>query len=199
MKNDSAYSAHFSIRDLGISDHFLIDGTLNIPKPRPVKKTISYRKLKDINIESLNSDISNAFNIVDDPTTATLSYNETMEKLLEKHAPVLTKEFTARPNTKWYNANIRKAKVVRRRLERKKNKSNLQCDIDAYRAQAKLVNYLISEAKTDFNKTEVLKSKGDIKKLFHTCKRIMNWVPDTEYPCDVSPKQLPDHFSDFFL
>ena len=128
----------------------------------------------------------------------TSANNETMQILLDKHSPVVTKEFTIRPNTKWYNTNIRKAKVIRRRLERKKNKSNLQSDIGAGRAQAKLVNYLISEAKTDFNKTEVLKSKSDIKQLFHTCKRILNWVPDTEYPRDVPLQQLPENFSNFF-
>ena len=75
---------------------------------------------------------------------------------------------------------------------------NIRYHIDAYRAQAKLVNYLISDAKTDFNKIEVLKSKDDIKKLFHTCKRILNWVPDAEYPSNTPLNQLPEQFSTFF-
>ena len=78
MKMDTAYNVHFRIRE-EYRIIFFIGGILDIPKPRPVKKTISYRKLKDVNIESLNSGISNAFNKVDDPTTATLLYNETME------------------------------------------------------------------------------------------------------------------------
>ena len=105
------------------------------------------------------------------------------------HVPELKKELTAPPNTKWYNQNIRKAKVIRRRLERKKNKTSLQSDIDAFRAQAKFVNFLICEAKTEFNKTEVLKSKDDIKQLYQTCKRILNWNPDAEYPSNS-----PTHF-----
>ena len=44
----------------------------------------------------------------------------------------------------------------------------------------------------------MLKSKDDIKQIYKTCKRILNWNPDAEYPSDTPSEKLPDRFSDFF-
>ena len=84
-----------------------------------------------------------------------------MTTILDKHAPELKKQLTARPNTKWYNQNIRKAKVIRRRLERKKNKTTIQLDIDAFRAQAKLnpvwgyVPTVLTDRRTDRHRSKI--------------------------------------------
>ena len=112
-KKDSKFQRDYKVRDIGLSDHFFVDVTLNLLKPEPGKKTIYYRKLNEISLQSLNNDISDSFKLETDITTATQTYNEVLTTILDKHALELKKELTARPNTKWYNQNIRKAKVIR--------------------------------------------------------------------------------------
>ena len=55
-----------------------------------------------------------------DITTAVQSYNNTLKKVI---APLQTKDVKIRRNTRWFNEQIRNAKVVRRRLERKMKKN----------------------------------------------------------------------------
>ena len=45
--------------------------------------------------------------------------------MFDKHAPIVKKTVTLRPNTKWYTKLIRDQRVIRRRKERKWKKVDL--------------------------------------------------------------------------
>ncbi len=118
--------------------------------------------------------------------------------VLDEHAPLQKKVITIRPNTKWFNNNIRRAKIVRRRLERRFIKSGSDINRKAYQDQCKLVNYLIKEAKTKFNAQKIAASKHDKKKLFESVKEILCWKHDPVLPSkEISV--LPNDFVHFFI
>ena len=78
-------------------------------KPSAIKKIISFRKIKDIDIASFKKDIretepaENVENFVD-------QYNRTLADILDKHVPLKTKHVFIRQNTPWFTDEISKAK-----------------------------------------------------------------------------------------
>jgi hypothetical protein len=146
---------------------------------------------KVTNIAETISSTSNA-------ETAFSSFNNHLSIAIDEYAPYTTKTYRIRPNTQWYTANIRKAKTIRRRLERKWKKSHLQADLHAYKSQCKFVNHLMFTAKSDFISNKVLESSDDIKKLFCVVKDILTWKQEPILP-DTNLATLPDDFNQFFI
>lgn len=59
-------------------------------------------------------------------------YNTDITHIIDKHDPEITKTIIVRPNTQWHKANLQQAKVIRRRQERRWNKSTQLTDLKAY-------------------------------------------------------------------
>ena len=92
-----------------------------------------------------------------------------------------------------------KTEIIRRRLERKVNKSGLPSDRDAYSRQCKYINYLLTKAKTDFLSIKICNSKSDKDRLFNTAKEILCWKDEPTFPKDIKPEQLPHDLADYFI
>ncbi len=71
-----------------------------------------------------------------------------------------------RPNTPWFNEDIRAAKSKKRDLEHKWRKSKLEIDRQLYREQRQVVKHMIEDAKTDYYSASVDKCDGDQKSLY---------------------------------
>ena len=183
--------------DLNISDHKCVIFDLPQRKPPPVRRSITYRDLRQVDLDDLKKDISDHdFLPYDDPRIFS-EYHQVLTDICDKHAPSTTKSFILRPNTQWYNQNIRSAKVVRRRLERKMMKSGLESDKMAYKKQCDFVNFLLNEAKQEFYSNKILDSKDDKRKFFSLTKRIMNWSQEPQLPSGL--RDVPTDFCDFFV
>jgi hypothetical protein len=198
---DSTLGYSFSVRDLGISDHYMLESLIDIPKSQNKKKLITYRKTKAINLSEFNNDIEQEYSALSknlDIAESTAFYNDKLSEILEEHAPLQSKSVIARPNNKWYSQYIRSQKTIKRRLERKKNKTGLKIDILFYKEQCKYVNHLVNEAKSEFLKVQVVESKDDINTLFNTAKRILNWKSEPIYPQNVPNIDLPNVFANYF-
>ncbi|CAG2249591.1 unnamed protein product [Mytilus edulis] len=110
-------------------DHFAVHSRINLSKPARLKKSLTIRKINNIDVESFKADIdTNCFIHNNDPDIENLfkSHNSDLKAVLDKHAPVQTKIITIRPNTEWYGDKIRKAKVKRRKAERTMRKTKLE-------------------------------------------------------------------------
>ena len=87
--------------------------------------------------------------------------------------------------------------MVRRRLERKMNKTGKLEDKLAYKAQCQFVNFLLNEAKQEFYSKKILFSLDDKRKVFTFTKQILNWSQDPQLPSGL--RNIPTHFCDFFI
>ena len=87
------------------------------------------RKLNDINIGSFNQDLE-VLNFHDDYDLPVLidKYKNTLKETLQKHAPLKRRLITIRPSSPWYNEEISKEKIKRRKLERRWRTSGLYID-----------------------------------------------------------------------
>ena len=112
------------------SDHYVVLFNLSISNAISSTREISYRKIKSINIEELQTDIyvSDIHTRKPDMDVETLTniYNDALKRLINIHAPVKTKKISNRRRLPWFTDEIAEAIRCRRRLERcwKKDKTS---------------------------------------------------------------------------
>ena len=119
-----------------LSDHRFVECLLDFPRPNISVREVHFRKLKQIDLEKFEADIS-----ASDLCNATWSrinemakfYDDTLRSFLNKHARLRSKVKAVRPTVPWFNDNLKNLKAKRRKLERKMIKSGLHCNKDAYR------------------------------------------------------------------
>ena len=68
------------------SDHFVLLFNLSFQSPGAVKRTITYRNWKSVDISVLRSDIAKAFDGFTTPESAVESYNSVLKDIVDKHA-----------------------------------------------------------------------------------------------------------------
>lgn len=107
---------------MALSDHFLIECNLNIPRPSSAIKETVYRKLKTLDLHAFKTDITESMLCTttwNNVSELALCYENTLTSLLEKHAPLQRKVVVVRLKLPWYTNSLRELKFKRRRLERK--------------------------------------------------------------------------------
>ena len=171
-----------------ISDHNPIRVTISIPKPEPVRKQITYRKIKDIDINSLQEDIlkSSLINKPSDNIDSFVNqYNETLSAILNEHAPVIDKTVTVHPNAPWFSEDISQAKRKRRCAERRWCSNKTQINLEMLRESRVEVNTLCRKAKCQYYQTKIEECGNDKNALFKLtdsllCKKQEVKLPETE-------------------
>ena len=79
------------------------------------KKIITFRPINKININTLHDDLANSDLLIKPKSTLcelVNQYNETLSKLLDKHAPKQTKSVQVRPLSPWMSNDIIVENVV---------------------------------------------------------------------------------------
>ena len=145
------------------TDHYAIHFQTMHAKPAAVQTTVSYRKLKAIDIDKFKRDITSQIDITGDTMDALVqAYNTGLTKLVDLHAPLREKAITLRPHAPWYTDELRGAKRKRRQCERKWRATGLVVHHQLYREQCRLVNT------TAPNKAKLL--SGQNSKLWSRCQ-----------------------------
>ena len=159
-----------TVSDLHILAQFWIEFCLIKPKPRPVNKRITQLKSKSIDHNAFSEDISKLNLAGSDVSDLVNQYDTEIAAVFDNHAPVTTKTIVVRSNTQWHNANLRHAKTVHRRLERRLQRTNSTEAKEAYMKQCYLVKHLRDEAKSEFLSNRVLECGRDQRCLFNVMK-----------------------------
>ncbi len=200
-QNDSILNGQPTI-DSYLSDHWSLLFDVTLRKPAPVIKTSSFRKIKSIHMEDLRSDLSQSDIICNPPEDLHAlvdCYNTCLSSLLDKHAPVITKEVPVKDRQPWYSDEIRDAKRCRRKLERKYKKTQFETDEDILKAQRNRVNILITKTRSEFYSAKVAECGSDQKGLFNIVKGLFHNKSDNIFPESISPEALAEGFSEFFI
>ena len=106
--------------DFCISDHITIISKILLSKPSLIKKTIQYRKIRNVSMSELKNDIrtsdllSNTHSNINEFAEC---FNTTLSMLLEAHAPLISKTFTTRPCVPWFSHEIKGIKRRRKKAE----------------------------------------------------------------------------------
>ena len=83
---------------------------------------MQFRKIKSIDPDQFSEAIRSSqlcHEPPDDLHNPVSCYNETLRSVLDMYAPVLTRDITVRPRAPWFNEDIRNAKLLRRKAEKR--------------------------------------------------------------------------------
>ena len=209
-RDNSSIVSDINVVDPGICDstgnvsrdHFAVIFKACAAKPAPVRKIVSFRKLRSIDAASFKQDIvkSDILHISDTSVDRLVdAYSKGLCLLIDSHAPVQTKTIVLRPDCPWFTDDLHDAKHLRRKLERKWRASKLTVDHQIYRNQCAVVNKLLIRARLDFYSDKINSCGNDSKGLFKITKHLLGGSEVVALPSGVSPKQLAQNFSDFFI
>lgn len=103
---------------------------------------LSSRKVKSIDTERFKSDIvgslvTNNCSSSIDVNYLVSRYSAELTRILDNHAPLMKRNVVIRPGAPWYNDNIKNAKLLRRRFERRWRRSRDHVDRSNYVKQFK--------------------------------------------------------------
>ena len=108
-------------------DHFALMTKINVSKPPKQRKTITYRKYRDIDISYLTDDLRNISNPETNQESVeqlVKTYNSQLESVIDKHTPIQSKKITIKPNTEWHTDELRNYKRECRERSAKCGKPN---------------------------------------------------------------------------
>ncbi len=197
--NESSIISHQV--DLMISDHCNILFDLDMSRPPRIKKNITYRKTKSININDFKKDIKHSMaqiKLDDNLEDLVDTYNENLLGVLDKHAPKQTKLVTLREKTPWTTEEIRPHKRELRRLERKMKRTKLEIDKQLFKdKKAEYKEFLNNKRNEQYTKL-IQENSDDPKNLFNVINKALHKKEDTPLPPGMSNEELANDFNEFF-
>ena len=125
-------------------------------------------------------------------------YQETLSRILENHAPKVTIRVRQRALKPWYSSDIAKAKLDRRRLERRWRRSKLEVDRQLFVEARNNVSRLLLDAKTSFYSARIHELNGNQKALFREMNHLLHKSTETPLPPHDSPEVLANQFAVYF-
>lgn len=178
-------------------DHLAIHFTICEPKPPPMKQTVSYRKLKTLNIPAFQHEVGTQLADLtpnEDPAVLDEQYTDAVTRALDKCSPLLTRTITLRPHAPWYNEELREEKQKRRKLERQWLANKLVIHRQMYRQQCHLVNNMVINLKKEYY-TAKLKECPNQSVTYKVAKSLLN----KDRACTISSCQFPEQRAQDFV
>ncbi len=185
-----------------ISDHNALHITLNCCKQHPLKKSITYRNWKSLDIAAVAHHILSSPLFKQPPTClddAIQVYNIVLEHLIDQQAPIKTRMVVDRPSQRWITEDILSVKRERRHAEAKWRKSRLEVHKLAYKYLCVKVKDLVSKAKAEFYVQKIQNCEGDQKKLFQIVNGLMGCENPNILPVASSDLTLTELLNSFFI
>ncbi len=188
--------------DSYVSDHWSLLYKVCIHKPAPILKTVTFRNVKEVDLDMFRADLSRSKLIVDPPQdleNLVDCYNDCLGRLLDEHAPQTTKDIPVKERRPWYTEQIKCKKKERRKLERRWLKSKLSVDEDILKMQRNKVNVLINKTRSEHYSEKIEDCGSDQKALFKVVNNLFHKDNVTQFPKCASTDALAEEFSEFFI
>ena len=186
-----------------ISDHFTIIAEMIFDVPsRADQKTVTFRSLKNIDLDAFRNDIKNSslyLNPADNAGDLAVQYNTELLRILDHHAPLKTKRVSCRPENPWMSPEILQAKLHRRYLERTWRRNPTHLNRSRLTKQTHLCNRLMSKAKSAYYSDIIKENSKDQRSLWKAFNKILHRQPVRLLPDTTSIQELARNFGEFFI
>jgi len=192
---------HLQVHPSALSDHSAITFTLPLNKPKTDKQKITVRKWKDVDIQALCCDLRDSDLIAapnSDLDTLIEQYNNTINNIMNSHAPPIEKILSIRRHAPWYNDEIKRAKTARRKAERNWRSNKLTISHDLFKTEHYRVINLNKEAKIQYYRQQFEDCGTDQKKIFTVAEKLLFRKQSRSLPCYDNPSDLANNFASFF-
>ena len=189
--------SNMRVEQCGISDHHIGLFYLNVDKPRPLHKTINYRKTKNIDISAfINIENSGLTNEVSKSATVSNKvdrFNRYINNILDIHAPFKTK------NICWFNREISAAKKTQREPERTWRNSKLEVHRQIFVDPRKKTHKLIVRVKKNHLRENILNKKPNSKELYKVVNGFLKPSIGSQcLPSNHNTEALTEKFACYF-
>ena len=198
---------------VGFSDHSLIYiiRKINIPTKTKTIKEIEIRNFKKFNKERFLYDLQlMSWEQVDnkeDVNAMWTCFKDLFLKVLDKHAPLISKRVKTKSGLPWVTKDIREQMKERDRLKRTAVINNEERVWNLYKSSKNAVNIALRKAKKEYYKTQIQNQSGDPKRAWRTVNNILGRKhPDggiNEITVDnkpiSSPGDIAQLFNDYFI
>ena len=188
-----------------ISDHAVVNCSMDSVKPSLSKKSITYRKIKDIDIAAFKENL-NSSELMQDSTANSADldfiaekYNFSLSKLVYEHAPLSTKVVANKPRLPWFNSAIRSAITTRRRAERKWRSSKQPGYLAEFKKAKNYPTMLMNKARSLYLTNLINENSYDQHKLFKTVNSLLSDSKSLLLPANVNPKVAANNIGNYFV
>ena len=166
---------HVTVESL-LSDHHVIICRLKLPKPRPARKQITYRKHGAIDNALFECDLL-ASSFVSAPVGNTQTqceqYNHELSTIMDKHAPTIRQTTNVRPRQPWRTDDLQSMRRDVRRAERKWRQTRLVVHRQIYTDVRDAFKKGIATAKSTYYCGQIESSANDARKMFRVAGDLM--------------------------
>ena len=185
-----------------VSDHNTINIALRSGPLHPIRKHITFRKFKAIDLEKFSNDIEASalvHSLPSDVDDMVSCYNKVLKELLDKHAPSRTQAIAYRPLQPWMNDAILEARRNRRKAERLYRKGNTIPLRQSYKHQCEVVKDLVGKAKKSYYLKEIDDCEKDQKQLFKIVDKLLGRGKSSVLPEHTDAYTLAQMLNEFFI
>ena len=183
-----------------LSDHRWVECELKINKKNVSNKSVTTRKLSEDHQQILEAHFANS-SLLNEKNTIKLceGYDQEMKELYNQIAPPSIMNRTDRKRVPWFTLEVKEQKKIVRNREMKWIKYQSDPLWAAYKRERNRYRNMLNYHRTNTISAEILKVKGDTKKLYQVVNEITNTTKHNPFPLGLTDQELADNFANFFL
>ena len=184
-----------------ISDHFAVHWSIKAHRPLRPRKWVSFRNLKTIDQLSFEEDllalpvITETADNLEDLLT---QYHEGLSSVLDKHAPLIKRRITIRPENPWASSEIFEMRRRVRKQERRWRRTRLEIDKQLLQKYLCDLKQGISTAKANFLENKITEC-GEHSSLIKIVDSFLEKKSGLPLPKHKSLPLLLEDFGKFFV
>lgn len=189
--------------DVGFSDHYLLTTTINTQLPKPDLLHYAFRNIRAVDPVEFAARLrrSDAYvRPLDDVDGFTRQLERSVIGVLDVLAPLKSRtKRRGKPDGRWLSDAAIAAKQLRRRLERRWNRTGAEAHRVEYRAACRAANAAINASRAAFYTKRLSETAGNRKAIWRVSKDLLH---SDDRPPDADLQEaalLCDGFSAFFV
>ena len=202
-ENNDSNIINTTVTDCTFSDHKLIvihSKLANNFRPQ----TVTFRNFKHLDINDFCAAIFDsqiADKVMEAPSISDKIdiCNTTLRTIVETLCPLKTNKVVIRPNTQWYNEDIKHTKKELRTAENKWKRTKLEIHKQIYKTLRKKRNQIIKIARSEYIKNEIISNKNNFSNLYKTINKLTNKENiSLKLPDNDNHSELANKFAQYF-
>ena len=205
--NSEFFDSNSLIIDLDqkMSDHFpVFISSITVDLNTKATKTITYRDLKNIDHSALSTDLNEfvwSFDITDEIQfqPCTLKFFSDLGRIIDKHAPLVTKTMSNVPHAPWFDTEYKKQRAACRKSERKWRKTKDHQDEICYQDMVLDTEIMRNSKKKQYYHSIINKNSANTRALYYAIDKELDRKKASPLPDADDIGKLASDFNTFFL
>ena len=184
------------------SDCAVVHCSLNSFKPGASVQSITYRKLKTIDLDALRGELAKSrlfTEEIDNLDELVSCYSSTLSSLMDKHAPLQFRNVVNRPRIPWFNDIIRDAIKASRKAERKWRRTKSVSHLADFKQKKNYATLLMNRTRCTYYSEFINENSVDQERLFRATKTLLKDSNKLSLPEGSDAQVLANNMSTFFV